>query len=142
MLNGKVAVVTGGSRGIGAAIAAKLAALGADIAILYVGDPAEAEAACEECRKRGSAKVQAYVCDVSDFEAVKNVADMHDLSLDGVRVIRLPQVQIFDPYSGCSYYYDIQRKTVGIPDWLSGDIRWEPWNGGKTVQDATGSAGR
>ncbi len=73
MLNGKVAVVTGGSRGIGAAIAAKLAALGADIAILYVGDPAEAEAACEECRKRGSAKVQAYVCDVSDFNAVKNV---------------------------------------------------------------------
>ena len=73
MLNGKVAVVTGGSRGIGAAIAAKLAALGADIAILYVGDPAEAEAACEECRKRGAAKVQAYVCDVSYFEAVKNV---------------------------------------------------------------------
>ena len=76
------------------------------------------------------------------FEAVKNVADMHDLPLCGTRVVSLPQVQIFDPYSGCSYYYDIQRKTVGIPDWLSGEIRWEPWNGRKAAQDATGSAGR
>ena len=72
-LKGKVAIVTGGSRGIGAAIAARLASLGADIAILYVGDPAEAEAACAECRKRGAGRVQAYVCDVSDFNAVKNV---------------------------------------------------------------------
>lgn len=71
MLNGKVAVVTGGSRGIGAAIAAKLASLGADIAILYVGDPKEAEQACAECEKRGAAKVRAYVCDVSDYEATK-----------------------------------------------------------------------
>lgn len=76
------------------------------------------------------------------FEAVKNAADMRGLSLDGARVVSLPQVQIFDPYSGCSYYYDIQRKTVGIPDWLSGDVRWVPWNGGKAVQDATGSADR
>jgi 3-oxoacyl-[acyl-carrier protein] reductase len=34
-LEGKVAIVTGGSRGIGAATALKLAALGADVAITY-----------------------------------------------------------------------------------------------------------
>ena len=76
------------------------------------------------------------------FEAVKNVADMYGLSLDNTSIVRLPQVQIFDPYSGCSYYYDIQRRTVGIPDWLSGEIRWEPWRDGNIAQDATGSACR
>ena len=38
MLKGNVALITGGSRGIGAAIAKKYAALGADIAIVYAGN--------------------------------------------------------------------------------------------------------
>ena len=37
MLTGTVALITGGSRGIGAACARKLAALGADIAVIYAG---------------------------------------------------------------------------------------------------------
>ena len=38
MLNGKTAIVTGGSRGIGAAVAEKLASLGAVIAVIYAGN--------------------------------------------------------------------------------------------------------
>jgi aminobenzoyl-glutamate transport protein len=47
-------VVTGGSRGIGRAIALKLAAAGCDVAILYHNSHAEAEAVCESMRGHGS----------------------------------------------------------------------------------------
>ena len=43
MLKGRTAVITGGSRGIGAAIAEKLASLGADVAILYAGNTEASE---------------------------------------------------------------------------------------------------
>ena len=43
MLTGKTAIITGGSRGIGAAIAYKLASLGANIAVIYAGSEAAAE---------------------------------------------------------------------------------------------------
>lgn len=43
MLSGKIAVVTGGSRGIGAAVSVKLASMGADVAIVYAGNTEGAE---------------------------------------------------------------------------------------------------
>lgn len=70
----KTAVVTGGSRGIGLAIASKLAQGGANIAILYVGDESEGIKAKEELSQYGT-KVDQYFCDVSDFEASKQVVD-------------------------------------------------------------------
>ena len=70
----KTAVITGGSRGIGLAIAKKLAAGGANIAILYVGDESEGKNAVEELKGFGT-KVEQYFCDVSDFEASKKVVD-------------------------------------------------------------------
>ncbi len=71
MLKGKTAVVTGGSRGIGEAIAYKLASLGADIAIIYAGNDGAAEAVCLKCRQENGVEARAYRCDVSDFLAVK-----------------------------------------------------------------------
>ena len=66
----KTAVVTGGSRGIGLAIATKLAKEGANIAILYVGDENEGIKAKEELSQYGT-KVEQYFCDVSNFEESK-----------------------------------------------------------------------
>lgn len=70
----KTAVITGGSRGIGLAIAKKLASNGANIAILYVGDESEGINAKNELSEYGT-KVEQYFCDVSDFEASKEVID-------------------------------------------------------------------
>ena len=70
----KTAVVTGGSRGIGLAIATKLAKEGANIAILYVGDENEGIKAKEELLQYGT-KVEQYFCDVSNFEESKKIVD-------------------------------------------------------------------
>ena len=72
MLEGKVAVVTGGSRGLGEAIAIKLASMGADIAgnmfqRCFLGR----DGVCSKCRDEYKVRVKAYRCDVSDFNEVK-----------------------------------------------------------------------
>ena len=71
MLKGKTAVVTGGSRGIGEAIAYKLASLGANIAVIYAGNAESAENVCNKCKEDNGVEAQAYQCDVADFSAVK-----------------------------------------------------------------------
>lgn len=70
MIQGKTAIVTGGSRGIGAATVKKLASLGANIAVIYAGNEAAANAVCEECRAHG-VKAEAFQCDVADFAQTK-----------------------------------------------------------------------
>lgn len=76
MLNGKTAVVTGGSRGIGKAIALRLAEDGADIAVVYAGNEAAANETCESIRQLGR-KAAAFCCDVSDFAQTEHlVADI------------------------------------------------------------------
>ena len=72
-LNGKTAIVTGGSRGIGAAIAKKLALLGANVAVVYAGRQAQADAVCETCRNEFGVRAESYCCDVADFDAVKEL---------------------------------------------------------------------
>ena len=86
MLKGKVAVVTGASRGIGAAVAKKLASLGADLALIYAGNDALAEAAAADCRALG-VRAEAYRCDVSDGEAVKETVAKIKAELGGVHLL-------------------------------------------------------
>lgn len=72
-LEGRVAVVTGGSRGIGRAVVLELAECGADIAVIYAGNEAEAENTVKQAREF-DVKAESYRCDVSDFSACGEIA--------------------------------------------------------------------
>lgn len=77
-LTGKVALVTGASRGIGRAIALRLAALGAKVAINFAGNVAKAEEVKAEIENLGSEAilVQGSVADFDKVnEIVKTVVD-------------------------------------------------------------------
>ena len=72
MLKGKTAIVTGGSRGIGAAICKRFAEQGANIAMLYAGNTQKAEETKAALQEMG-VKAEAYQCNVADAEQVAAV---------------------------------------------------------------------
>src|SRR6266403_217593 len=73
-LTNKVALVTGGSRGIGAAIAKRLAEDGASVAITYAKDASAASAVVEAIELDGG-KAIAIQADAADVEAVKGAVE-------------------------------------------------------------------
>ncbi|MCD7033813.1 3-oxoacyl-[acyl-carrier-protein] reductase [Metabacillus sp. GX 13764] len=72
MLENKIALVTGGSRGIGRAIALDLAKHGAKVAVNYAGSEAKANETVEMIKAAGG-EAFSVKADVSDSEAVKDM---------------------------------------------------------------------
>ncbi len=70
-LKGKVAIVTGGAQGIGAAIVLQLAEAGADVAVVDINEAKAKETAALAGSK--GVRAEAFAVDVSNTEAVKNV---------------------------------------------------------------------
>ena len=87
MLNGKVAIITGGSRGIGAAITYKLASCGVDVAVIYAGNAQAANAVCEKCKAEYGVEARAYACDVSDFNIVKETLSKIKADFGGAHIL-------------------------------------------------------
>ena len=83
MLTGKTAIVTGGGRGIGAAISKKLAGLGAGVAIVYAGNELAAAGTAAEC----GPNARIYRCDAADFLAVKAAVAQIRQDFGGVDIL-------------------------------------------------------
>lgn len=85
-LEGKVVLVTGGSRGIGAAIAVACARAGADVAVGYNSGQSEAESIVESIRQQGRS-AESFQADVSDADQVESMVSQvldHFGRIDGL----------------------------------------------------------
>ena len=87
MLKGKVAIVTGASRGIGRAIACQYASMGANVAVIYAGNQEAAEAVCRECIEKYGVEARAYRCDVADFEKTKETVEAVKADFGNVHIL-------------------------------------------------------
>lgn len=85
-LQGKKALVTGASRGIGAAIARRLAADGADVAITYENSAERAQAVVAEIEKQGRRGI-AIKADSADPVAIKAAVDQAAKALGGLDIL-------------------------------------------------------
>ena len=86
MLNGKVAVITGASRGIGAAIAEKFSSQGVNVAIIYNGNETAASTVKENAEKNG-VKAEIYKCNVANAEACKETVKAITENFGGIDIL-------------------------------------------------------
>ena len=86
LLSGKVALVTGGSRGIGRAIALRLAAEGAKVAVNYAGNKAAAEEVKAIIEKQGGT-AHLIQADVSDASAACEMVERVHAELGGLDIL-------------------------------------------------------
>jgi NAD(P)-dependent dehydrogenase (short-subunit alcohol dehydrogenase family) len=85
-IKGKVAIVTGGTKGIGRAIARALVMAGANVAITARNED-EIARTVDDLKTIGSGTVAGFVCDVRDYEQVKSVFERVAKEFGGLDVL-------------------------------------------------------
>lgn len=112
LLAGQTAIVSGGGRGIGAAIAQALAAAGANVAINDLRDPHDTVAACRALGRESLG----LIGDVSDQSAVEAMVDRCEKELGPISILVSNAA-----YSDRELFYDADmegfRKTIDVCMW-------------------------
>ncbi len=103
VLEGQKALVTGASKGLGAAIAIGFAHAGADVVVNYYSDQAGAEAVAEEIERLG----QKAVLVRADVAKEQDVLDMYDALFDA-----LGRIDILVPNSGLQLNAPVDEMTL------------------------------
>jgi 3-oxoacyl-[acyl-carrier protein] reductase len=85
-LNGRVALVTGASRGIGAAVAMTLVKAGAAVAVNYRERASEADAVVAAIKRKGG-RATAVAADVSQAAPVAKMVDLINSALGGIDIL-------------------------------------------------------
>jgi NAD(P)-dependent dehydrogenase (short-subunit alcohol dehydrogenase family) len=108
----RVALVTGGGRGIGRGISLNLAAQGLDVAVVYRSDRQAAEAVSLEIRN-GGRKAVALGCDLADPDAARRVASRTVDELGRLDVVVCNAAQlVFKPFLDTTVQeFDLQSDT-------------------------------
>ena len=111
---GRVALVTGGTRGIGAAISRMLKLRGYNVAANYAGNDVAASAFKEETG------IAVYKFDVSKFDAVKTAVAQIEKDLGPVALPRVPTsptpfaIAEYFPTEGVTPYFDARQHAVAL----------------------------
>jgi 3-oxoacyl-[acyl-carrier protein] reductase len=117
-LEGKCALVTGGTRGIGRALVLALAARGADVSFSYHSSEAEAQAIVHELEQQG-ARTKAYQSDAGDplaakqlVQAVMDTFGRLDILVNNAGVAHTQRLGTSDDYSALDRVWAVN--TMGV----------------------------
>jgi 3-oxoacyl-[acyl-carrier protein] reductase len=116
-LEGRKAIVTGGSRGIGRAIALMYAKEGADVLVNYHSNDAAAKETVAEIEKLGRKGV-AVAADVADYKSAQNMVDECVKQLGGVDIVvnnagvSRPSMLLKMPEADWDYIIDVHLKAA------------------------------
>jgi len=116
-LAGKVALVTGASRGLGAAIARRLAADGATVAITYSSSPAKADEVVQSIQAAGG-KALAIKADAADAQAVRAAVRQTVTTLGGIDILvnnaGVLAMAPIDQFTDADYERSIAVNVTGV----------------------------
>lgn len=151
-LEGKNSLITGASRGIGKAIAIKLAQAGSNVVINYKSSEKEALELCQELQTKYNIKAIAVKADVSNIEEVKQMKEISNKELGPItilvnnagitndKLLRNMDIEIWDNVIRSNLYSVYNTCYVFVEDMINS--RWGRIINISSIVGLMGSAGQ